>query len=754
VTAPQSPAAIDPGVIESWIQIQPDNTIAIRTGVAEFGQGSVGTGFRQIVAEELRVSFEAVSDLVTGDTDRSPDGGLAAGAMNKITQEHFMGGVGIHPDSPFGRSALNLQKVAAYTYGVLLERASRVLDAEVDTLTVADGVVHSGARSVTYAELVHDAPLDVRLELAGVADGFGLIVLGTPPLVPVSEYRVIGTSPANPRIPPIVQGATEDVADVRVPGMLHGRMVHPRTLGSTLVSVGQLDAEEYPGVEVVVRGNLVGLVSPDEWEAIRAALALAETTVWSDWRGLPGSDGLVEAMLETDWSKLPTGESSPDRESVEAALAAAPQTVDGYYTLPFYKHTPMSPEVVVADVRSDGSTHLWASTQQLHVLRRKIATMLETDTENVVVHFAQGAGGFGRTTNGDAGPEAEAVILSQACGKPVRLQWTREEDFAWSTQHAPYLGEVSVGLDDAGRMVSFLAEHHLPGNQDARLLGALLAGLPTEPPPPPGAYLNRLWVEWPYDLVPHYLELAHGAENVGQEASPLDVGLRHRSMRSPTHLQQNFAVESMVNDAAAAAGADPIQYRIEHTTDSRLIRVLETVRTMSSWETRPSPAPAARSTGAGVVVGRGVGVAIRHGGYFAGVAELTLDLETGVVVVDRYWLAADVGVVVNPTLLRLNLEGGTAMGISQALHEELQFDGSAITSTDFRSYPILTMAEMPEIHVEVLDRRDVLVVGQASEPPNMVPPVALTGAFFDATGVHMRRLPLRPEYVRAELSDA
>jgi CO/xanthine dehydrogenase Mo-binding subunit len=536
--------------------------------------------------------------------------------------------------------------------------------------------------------------------------------------------------------------------------MLHGRIVHPRTLGSTLVSLGQLDGAEFPGAEVVVQGNLVGVVSSDEWEAERAARALAETTVWSDWHGLPGSDGLVEALLETDWSPVPGDASSADQERVEAALAAAPRTLSAVFTLPFYKHAPMSPEVVVAEVRGDGTTHVWMATQQLHRLRLKLARMLETDPENVVVHFAEGAGVFGRTTGGDAGAEAEAVILSRACGRPVRLQWTREEDFAWSTQHAPYLGEVSVGLDENGRMVAFAAEHHLAGTSDGRLLGALLGGLPTEPPAGADGELTVVWTEWPYDGVPSRSELARGAEDIGQAASPIHVGLRHRSMRSPAHLQQNFAVESMVNEAAAAAGADPIQYRIDHTSDGRLVDVLTRVRELSGWAARPSPSPAARSTGGGVVRGRGVGVAIRHGGYFAGVAEITVDLDSGEVAVDRYWLAADVGVVVNPRLLRLNLEGGSAMGISQALREELQFDRSAITSTDFRSYPILTMAEMPEIEVEIVDRREVMVVGQASEPPNMVPPVALAAAFFDATGKHVRRLPLRPEYVRAELRDA
>jgi CO/xanthine dehydrogenase Mo-binding subunit len=279
--------------------------------------------------------------------------------------------------------------------------------------------------------------------------------------------------------------------------------------------------------------------------------------------------------------------------------------------------------------------------------------------------------------------------------------------------------------------------------------------MPTEPVSVqyPYSYFTGSWMEWPYDRIEHYREVSRGAENVGQVESPIQIGLRHRSMRSPAHFQQNFAIESMMNEAAAAAGVDPIQYRLDHTTDARLIAVLDTVKKMSGWESRPSPSASARSTGGGAVHGRGVGVVIRHGGYFAGVAEITIDLAEAAVTVDHYWLAADVGPMVNPTLLRRNLEGATVMGISQALLEELEFDASAITSTDFRRYPILTMAQMPEIDIEIVDRRNVSV-GQAAEPPNMVPPVALAAAFFDATGKPVRRLPLRPKYVRAELNDS
>jgi nicotinate dehydrogenase subunit B len=748
VTDTNLEASLDPTMLGSWIQVLPDNTISVRTGVADFGQGTVATVFRQLVAEELRVAADAISEMVTGDTDRTHDGGIAAAIMSVPVQLDQIEGLGVHPGSPFGRQALNVQKVAAYAYGELLERASKVFDAHVDNLTAVDGVISSGSRSITYAELVCDSPLDVLLEVTHVP-GFGVIVLGSPPVVPTTQYRVLGTSTPNPRIPPIVTATSTWVGSIRLPGMVHGRVVHPRTLGSTLVSVGSLPADQYPLAEVVVRGDLVGVVSPDEWDAICAAQALAETTVWRDWVGLPRSDRLIEAMFDIDWSTAPVNGSSSDPAGTEATLAASPRKLDASYALPFYKHAPISPEITVADVRGDGTVHLWCSSQHPQGLRVKIATMLGTDPANVVVHLADGGGGFGRTNKGDGGSEAEAVLLSQACGRPVRLQWMREDDFAWSAQQAAYLGEVSVALDEAGHMAAVKVEHHHPGDYNDPLLGALLAGLPSQPADWKPSYINWWWIEWPYDRVPHHFEVVRGAPAIGQQESPINLGLRTRSMRSPQHLQQNFAVECMVNEAAAAAGADSIQYRLDHTTDRRLIGVLELVRDMSGWETRPSPAE--RSKGE-VVRGRGVGVAIRHGSYFASVAEIAVDLNSGGVTAERYWLAADVGIVVNPRQLRLNLEGGTMMGISQVLHEELQFNASAITSTNFKRYPILTMAEIPEIEIEIIDRPDENV-GQGSEPVNMLPPVALAAAFFDATGTPIRKLPMRPEYVLAELRD-
>src|SRR5258707_191513 len=366
-----------------------------------------------------------------------------------------VGGVAGPPDPPVGRTARTVQKAAGYAYQELLERAAAVLGAAREELTARDGLISAGSRTVSYADLVRESQLEVTLPITGSLEGMGLVILGTPPVVPVSEYRVIGQSSPNPRVPSIVTGSAPWVSDLTLPGMLHGRLVLPGTLGSTLVSVGSLDLDAFPYVQVIVKGNLVGVVSPDEWEAVRAAEALAATTRWSEWRGLPGSENLLEALLDTDWSQAPAVALLKDEaaeKAVEEAMGAASQTVEAMYALPYFKHATIGPAVPLADVRSDGSTHVWTFNQHMQALRSKLATMLETDVDKVIVHFREGPGSFGRSIGGDGGTEAAAVVLSQACGRPGRLQWMREDDFKWSVQQAPYLGDLSVGLDQSGRM--------------------------------------------------------------------------------------------------------------------------------------------------------------------------------------------------------------------------------------------------------------------------------------------------------------
>jgi CO/xanthine dehydrogenase Mo-binding subunit len=732
---------LDPTLPSSWIEIHPDSTILIRTGKSDFGQSTTFTAYRQIVAEELNAPFEAVTTVVMGDTDRTPDG---SGAFDFL-----------------GRGTPNIRKAAAYTYQALLDLASQRLGVAKSDLSVKDGIVSGGGKKISYGDLVKGHQLQLTIPVSGtLTDIRGLTIEGNPPMKPVSQYTIIGRSFRNTIIASKVAARETWATDVRLPGMWHARMVHPKTLGSRLVSAGELDEARFPNAQVVVKGNLVGVAAPTEWEAIGAAQQVASATKWTDWKGLPGYANLHRYLKQgADWKSAPVSKSDKNHGDVASAMAAVAQKLTATYEFSYMKHAPIGPTMAVADVRADGTVHLYAHNQNPQALRGEIATMLGISTNRVVVHAYPGPGHYGRSNGGNAGGEDEAVILSQALGRPVRVQWMRADDFQWSTQSPAAVADVQIGLDDKGKMIAYQVDHYMPAAQDDRLVGALIAGLPTMPAPDPSAppanitatTANRLSDPWVYAGVARVAEFGHGTFQVGQQASPLAAGLRDHSMRTPGQFQQNFPRELAISEAAALAGADAIQFRIDHATEERLVRVLKTVRDASGWETRPSPQAPAVSTGDSPVRGRGVSVMFRSATYWACVCQISVTPSTGVIVVENYTIAVDPGIVVNPMQMKRQVEGGAVMGISHALLEETIFDESGITARDWRSYPILKMADIPKIKVVLLHRPEVGSYGGGSEAANALAAPAIGAALFDATGKIMRRLPLKPVYVQALL---
>ncbi|MBV8809154.1 MAG: xanthine dehydrogenase family protein molybdopterin-binding subunit [Acidobacteriaceae bacterium] len=718
---------------ESWIELHADNTILIRVGKPDFGTGSVFTAYRQIAAEELRVPVEAIRTVISGDTDRTPDG---SGAF-----DFLQGGMP------------NIRKAGAYVYQALLDLASERLGVPKDQLSVRDSIISGGGKSVSYGDLVKNQHLNLTIPVKGdVHSMFGLTVEGNPPLKPVSEYTIVGKSFRNSVTVSKVTAKETWVTDVRLPGMLHARMVHPKTLGSKLVSVGPLDKARFPNTQVVVRGNLVGVVAPTEWEAIKAAQQIAAGTKWTDWKGLPGNERLFQFLKEdADWKSTPAETSKKSNGDVASALAKPSKKLSATYQRPYLKHAPIGPTMALADVRSDGTVYVYTHTQNPQALRSGIAHMLSTSVDRVVVRTFAGPGHYGRSNGGNAGAEDEAVILSQAVGKPVRVQWMRPEDFQWSTQSSAAFSDVEIGLDAEGKMTAFQIDHYMPAMQDDRLVGAILAGLPTIPAPnEQGAVIgvrNDVHDPWIYDGTPAVLERAYGTFQIGQKSSALNVGLRDHSLRTPGQYQQNFPRELAITEAAVLAGADPLQFRIQHAREKRLIGVLESVRDASGWKPRSEPPSAVN----GLKRGQGVSALFRGGSYWACVANIAVNMTSGAIKVERVTVAVDPGIVINPMQLKRQVEGGTVMGISMTLLEELRFDESGVIVNDWRSYPIATMADLPEIKVVLINRPEVGKYGQGSEAANALAASAIAGAFLDATGKPARRLPLKPDYVQALL---
>jgi CO/xanthine dehydrogenase Mo-binding subunit len=725
--AAKSPSSVDATLPESWLEIRSDNTIIARTGRTETGVGITGY-YPQVIAEELSVRPETIT-LIMGDTDRTPDGGYSAGFLEGMK---------------------NVRKVAAYTHQALLQLASTQLGVPVSLLSVTDGVVTGGGKKITYGELVEGQHLELKIPIkgtlpkpdptgeVGMTSMDGLTVTGDPPMRAPKDFKVIGTSFPAGHIPDKVTGKTKWSCDVTLPGMLHARMVRPATMGSTLVSVGTLDKKQFPTAEVVRKGNLLAVVSPNEWEAVQAAQSVADSTKWSDWSGLPGSDNVTKAIRAHKFVK--PSESKGKAAETKAALQNATKKLSATYEQGYTRHAPIGPFVAVADVNNDGNVTIWTHSSQSQGLRARIAYVLSIPTEKVVVRWLDHSGQYGRTTFGGDGAEADAAILSKLTGKPVRVQWTLPEDMAWSSVSPAWVSDMSAAIDSNGKIVALHTAQYAPHMEDPRPVGALLAGMPSAASKPGG------WVatEWPYTRIEKRLEDVYGMPNIAG-ASPYG-GFRGNIMRTPGQRQQNFALEGFINEAAAAAGADPIEYRLAHTTDERLINLLHATAEAAKWEKRPSPHSAAKRSGTEPVTGRGACIMIRSNAYWVGIAEISVVPNTGALKVTKFTLGCEPGKVINPRQLDRCMKSGVVMGLSETLKEEVTFDKSKVTSTNWNSYKILTMAETPEIKVVQLSRDDK-GFGGGSEAANALVAPAVAAALFDATGVHARKLPLTPAYV-------
>jgi nicotinate dehydrogenase subunit B len=731
-TPAESQTSLDPTLLASWLEIRADNAIVMRTGRTETGTGMSGY-YAQAIAEELRVRPEAIA-LILGDTDKTPDGGYSAG---------FLSGM------------INVRKVAAYAYQALLALAATQLGVPTSSLAVVDGIVSGGGKTISYGQLVQGQHLDLKIpvsgeptkvsqaEFTGVTGLGGFSVTGDPPMKPVNQFTVMGKSHPVPGIPDKVTGKTQWSCDITLPGMLHARMVRPATLGSTLISVGTLDKKQFPTAEVVRKGQLVAVVSPHEWEAISAAVSVADSTKWTDWAGLPGSQNLTAALREHKWGA--PSESRGKAADVTAALASASKTISATFEQPYVRHAPIGPFVAVADVRRDGKVTVWTHSAQSQGLRARIANTLSVPVAQVVVRWLDHSGQYGRTTFGGDGAEGDAAILSQLTGKPVRVQWTLQEDLAWSSVSPGWVADITAGVDENGRLIAVHSASYAPHQSDARLLGAILAGMPSTAAGTGG------WVatEWPYDKIRNRLEEAYGMPNLAADSAA--GGLRGNIMRTPGQRQQNFVLEGLINEAAASASADPIQFRLNHTTDPRLIDILNATAKSAAWEPRPSPHPGARRTGSDPVTGRGVCIIVRENSYWVGIAEVTVIPATGKLQVAKFTIGVDPGKIINPRQLDRCMKSGVVMGLSEALKEEVTFDKGKVTSTSWNSYKILTMQETPKIEIVQISRDDK-GFGGGSEAANAVCPPAVAAAFFDATGVQPRRIPLTPAYLMTLLN--
>ena len=707
-------ATPNPAMLASWLTVNANGTVVARSGHVELGHG-VQTGLAQIVAEELDVPVSSVS-MVLGNTDVTPDQGGTFGSQSiKV-------------------AGTQLRQIAAEGRAALLALASTRLNTPVSQLTVKGGVVSNGSQTVRYGQLVQGQVLTwvAPITFKGGQNG----VLGTAKPKDTSQYSIVGQPVPRMDIPDKVTAKATYVSDVKVPGMLHARVIHPKAIGSTVVSVGGFSTN-IPGAQVVRVSNLIGVVAEREWDAIKGAQALQVT--WSDWNKLPPSNSVYDTLrtLKT------TDRVITNRGDAAGALASAAQKLEATYQTPFENHAMIGPSCAIADVRSDGSVTIHSATQYPQGLQKDVATMLGISPNQVQVLRYEGSGCYGRLSANYDDAASEAVFLSQALGKPVRVQWSRADEHRWEPHGPGTVHDMKAGLDASGNVVAWWHEAWMPPNNDSTELGASLAGKPIKSTGIGG------WTGPDLYTFANSYELNHGLPELAAADSPYGFGLRTTFLRSPGQYQITFAQEAFVDEIAAKAGKDPLDFRLEHLSDARAIAVLQAVAKAAGWSTRPSPKSGA-STKNGTVTGRGVAFVLRDGTYAAAVLDASVDPRTGKVQVQNVWLAQDSGLIINPMAIEHQIESAVLQTISRALFEEVTFDTANVTSLDWKTYPILTMADAPKVTSVLINHPEISPTG-TGEPACNVLASAISSAIFDATGVRIRSLPLRPDRVKAAL---
>jgi nicotinate dehydrogenase subunit B len=731
----------DPDFLEldTWIVIHPDNTATFFVGKTDGGQGT-GTAFRQMMCDELDIGYDKTS-LVMGSTDITPDQGGSGGSD------------GIE------RDGWPMRRVAAEARRVLLDLASERLQTPVAELTVRDATISVGsnpAKSVTYAELVGGKRFDVPLTGSNID-----ATTGKARVKPVQELRVIGQPVQRYDIPAKVDGSLTWAVDVKLPGMVHARNVKPPVAGARLRAVDESSVADVPGfVKVVSHGNYVAVICEREEQAIRAARQLK-----AEWEPpanapFPASEQLFDYIR----SAKPTSTSASDvTGDPDAALAGAARVIEAEFEVPFQGHTAIGPAHALADPSDDQIT-IYTNDMKSYGQRNGVAEFLDMPRDRVRVVYMDGPQVYGRTAADDVG--FEAAFLARELGRPVRVQWMRDEETAWDTKGPAYAFKLRGGLDADGKVVAVdynaraVDYNHLGYNVADTVLIAQLMGRRPKSTPAGGA------------ATPSVMYAIANQRMTGQVvALPMvwETPLRTGNLRDPNGPQVTFAFESFIDELAAAAEADPVQFRLDMIAASpedeifRRTRSLAAIRAAAKaygWDTRPSPKPRARQNAGAILSGRGIAYTYRNNTVVTTIAEVEVNRETGRVWVKRLVCAHDCGLVINPNGLRHTIENGSLHGLSRALWEEVQFDTEKVTSVDWASHPSLRHSDTPE-------RIDVVLVngdpnpnrpdlphygaGEASHKPVIA---AVANAIHDATGVRLRRPPFRKERVLAALRAA
>jgi CO/xanthine dehydrogenase Mo-binding subunit len=723
--------------LDSWIVIREDNTATFFVGKTDLGQGT-GTAFRQIMSDELDIAYDKTS-CVMGSTDVTVDQGGSGGSDALQTDGWPM------------------RRVAAEARRVLLEMASSRFSVPVTALIVSEGVVSVAAepaKKVTYGELIGGRKFNVTLGGKNTDT-----TTGKAPLKTVQELKNVGQSPRRYDIPAKVDGSLKWAVDAKVPGMVHARNVRPPAAGATLVSIDESSVRSIPGfLRVVSRGNYVAVVCEREEQAIRAARQLKVNWQKPATAPFPSSEDLFKYLRSTTPS---SGGAPNDVGTPDAAFAGAVKTIEAQYDVPFQGHTALGPAHAMADPSDDQMT-IYSNDMKSYGLRNGVAQFLQMPRDRVRVVWMEGPQAYGRTAADDAG--FEAAFLAREIGRPVRVQWMRDEETAWDTKGPAYAITMRGALDTQGNVVAIdyharaADQNHLGYNEPDTVLIAQLMGKRRAKPAAGRA-------STPSDM--YVIPNRRSTLQVIPLPLMWETPLRTGNLRDPDGPQVTFASESFIDELAAAAGVDPVEFRLKLLTAStaddsgfkraRSIACIKAAADTYGWQPRKSPAPRGKGD---ILTGRGIAYTYRSQTVAVQIAEVEVHRKTGRVWVKRMVCAHDCGLIINPEALKRTIEGGMLHSLSRTLHEEVRFDTEKVLSVNWVTHPTMTHADTPE-------RIDVVLVNGDPNPNRPDLPhygagetvckptlAAVANAIYDATGVRLRRVPFREARVLAALKAA
>jgi nicotinate dehydrogenase subunit B len=724
------PSHVDPDKLDSWLAVASDGTVTAYTGKCDLGQG-MWTVQTQLVAEELCVSLDRV-ELIQCDTSVTPDQGTTSGSQS----------------TPTNFNTRNLAQAAATAREALVGMAAHWLGAPIDQLSIEEGVVsaRSGSR-ISYGELIGGKHFNLAVSAAAKRRS-------------PSEWKVLGKPvPSLDRVA-LMTGTFEFVHNVHVPGMVHGRVVRPPEVGATVANVDENSVQHVPGlIKVVVRSNFVGVVAEKQWQAAQAAKDLKVS--WNPGPELPTQKDFYDYLR-----KQPSRDVMlVDSKDVDDKLKSAAQVLKSTYLHPYQAHGSIGSSCAVADVQVDYAT-VWSATQSVYPTQHGLSMLTGLPLDSVRVVFVRGSGCYG--LNAADTVSFDAALLSQAVHKPVRVQLTRQDEFISENYGSACVVEQQVGIDTSGAIVvwdcatwsvSFGGRpgYEKPGN----VITGMLTGFDPETIAPRVAVRPTGDLRNGNNAVPSYVSgcvngKCGGAGSIRSERvlthvvkSPFFTG----PLRSPLRLQNTFAHESFMDELSAYAKADPVAYRLQHLSETRMVDVVKAAAQAANWSARPSPK--VRNPQMGLMTGRGIACVAYEGdnGYAALVAEVEVDEGSGRVYPKRFVVAHDCGPISNPDGLRNQIEGGILQGTSRALGEEITWDESKVTSIDWRSYKTLPVGmQLPVIEIVLLDRPTEKATG-AGETAITLAAAAIGNAVFDATGARIRQVPFTPERVKAAISD-